>query len=396
MKRLGLPIVAASALLWVLAAAGTATATAARTPNGSPPLAFCTALLRFDAGWPQVNLDHPGQPFFSDGNNDGIADLLQVGRAKLPGLASGLEDLSTQAPSDLRGGIRALAADIHTLTTERAPTTAAESSREVKPTEQVASGVQRRLRSTGCLGKVTAANAAADQAEQGTSGSSGQGKTVAAVLVFLLVNLPLVRRVWRHSRRPALKADGSGFKGNLRRWEVDTVTGRVRNVERSTVILTTSGVHTDPGQFPRGSTVWTETEVLRLVLADGSQTDVPLVNFSAYPTKGDMVTVCSGRKRSRTMPFALLNHTTKGQTVQLQNLFTLREGGTARQVIMVFGLIFGGLVTAFIAVFGGALWLVAVWLGLMALFVVTSRREASIDVRPLWRRAQAELEKLPA
>jgi len=395
MKRSGFVIVAMGALLSVLAAAGPATATDARTPNSSN-LAFCTALLNFDTGWPQVNLDHPGQPFFNDGNNDGIADLLQVGRAKLPSLGSGLEVLATQAPSNLRSGLRTLAKDVQTLTKQHAPATAAQSSQEVQPVEQVASGVQRDLRGTGCLAKVTAANAAADQAEEGTSGSSGQGKTLAVVLVFLLVNLPLIWRVWRHRRRPAVKQDGSGFKGNLRRWRIDITTGKVLNVERSAVILTTSGAPIGPGGYPPGSTVWTETEVLRLGLADGRQTDVSLVNFSAYPTRGDMVTVCVGRKRSKRVAFALLNHTTRGQDVQLQNLFSLREGGTARQIIMVFGLIFGGLVTAFVAVFGGALWLIAVWLGLMVMFVVTSRREASIDMQPLWRRANAQREMLPA
>lgn len=395
MKRPGFLIVATGALLSVLAAAGPATAAAARTPNSSN-LAFCTALLNFDTGWPQVNLDHPGQPFFNDGNNDGIADLLQVGRAKLPSLGSGLEVLATQAPSNLRSGLRTLAKDVQTLAKERAPATAAQSSQEVKPVEQLASGVQRDLRGTGCLAKVKAANAAADQAEEGTSGSSGQGKTSAVVLVFLLVNLPLIRRVWRHSRRPAVKGDGSGFKGNLRRWKIDTTTGEVLNVQRDSVMSASASGPIGPGGYIPVTTVTTTTEVVRLRPADGPPKSVPLVNFSAYPTEGDVVTVCFGLKGSKRVPFALLNHTTRGQVVQLQNLFGFREGGTVRQIIMVFGLIFGGLVTALLAVFGGALWLIAVWLGLMVMFAVTSRREASIDMRPLWRRANAQRERLPA
>jgi hypothetical protein len=54
MKRRGFVTVATGALLSVLAGAGPAAATDARTPNNST-LAFCTALLNFDAGWPQIN-----------------------------------------------------------------------------------------------------------------------------------------------------------------------------------------------------------------------------------------------------------------------------------------------------------------------------------------------------
>jgi len=282
------------------------------------------------------------------------------------------------------------------LAKERAPATAAQSSQEVKPVEQVATGVQRDLRGTGCLAKVRAANAAADQAEEGVSGFSGQGKTSAVVLVFLLVNLPLILTVWRHRRRPAVKQDGSGFTGKLRRWRIDTTTGPVVDYQAHPVTRTIPGGPDGHGGYLPSRTVTTLTEVVRLDPADGPDRVAPLDNFSAYPTKGDVVTVCVARKRSKEVTFALLNHTTRKQDVQLQELFTITQGGTARQVIMVFGLIFGGLVTAFVAVFGGALWLIAVWLGLMVMFVVTIRREASIDTRPLWRRATAQREMLPA
>jgi hypothetical protein len=394
MQRSRFVIVATGALLSVLAVAAPATAADARTPN-SNTLPFCTALLSFDAGWPQVNLDHPGQPFFNDGNADGIADLLQIGRAKLPSLGSGLDTLATQAPSNLRSGLRTLATDVQKLAKERAPATAAQSSQEVKPVEQVASRLQRDLRGTGCLAKVTAANAAADQAEGGASGFSGQGNTSAVVLVFLLVNLPLILTVWRHRRRPAVKQDGSGFTGKLRRWKIDTTTGPVVDYQPHPVTRTIPGGPDGHGGYLPSRTVTTLTEVVRLDPADGPDRDPHLVNFEAYPTRGDMVTVCVARKRSKGVTFALLNHTTRKQDVQLQELFTVTEGGTARQVIMVFGLIFGGLVTAFVAVFGGALWLIAVWLGLVVMFVVTIRREASIDTRPLWRRANAQREMLP-
>src|SRR5579885_2506447 len=115
MLRRGFTVLATSALLSAVAAVGPANATGTRTPNNSGLLAFCTAVLKFDAAWPQVNLDYPGQPFFSDGNNDGIADLLQVGRAKLPSLGSGLEGLAAQASSTLRSGLHTLAADVQTL-----------------------------------------------------------------------------------------------------------------------------------------------------------------------------------------------------------------------------------------------------------------------------------------
>lgn len=388
-------IMAMGAMLSVAAAGPPAPAAAARTPNSDMP--FCAAVLSFSSEWPQINLDFPGQPFFSDGNNDGIADLLQVGHAKLPSLGSGLQVLAARAPANLKTGLSGLARDVQVLATQRAPLTAAQSRQEVKPVEQAASGVQRALKGEGCLAKVTAANAAADQAAEGTgSGSRGQGASVAILLVFLVVNLPLIWRLWRHARRPAVKGDGSGFKGNVRRWSIDTITGEVLHVDRSTRVLTSYGAPIGPAGYPPGSTVWSETEVVRLRVADGPPKTESLVNFEAYPNEGDLVTVCVAHSRSTRVPFALLNHTTKKQDVQLQSLFRLREGGTARQLIMVFSLIFGAIVTVVLAVFGGAPWVIALWLVLMVMFVVTSRREASIDVRPLWRRADEQLEMLPS
>jgi hypothetical protein len=388
-----------AAIVVLLAAAllvGPAVRAHAQAPWVGASQGFCTALLDFDTHWPQVNLDFAGQPFFNDGNNDGIADLLQIGHAKLPSLASGLDALAGEAPSDLQRGLRTMASDARTLAKQAAPTTASQSSREAKPIETVASGVQRDLKATNCLGRVTAANAAADAAADGSSATGDDGRTAAAVILFLLVNLPLIRRVWRHARKPAVNADGSRFKGNLRRWKTETTTGRVLNVQRESVTRAFAGGPVDAAGYVPVSSTTTTTETVRLGLADGSQRDVALVNFSAFPSGGDLVTICLGHKRSRVVAFAVLNHTTRSQIVQLQNLFSLREGGTVRQVLFVFGLIFGALATAFIAVFIGAPWLLAVWLVLVVLFVVGSRREASIDLKPLWRRASAEVEPLRA
>lgn len=391
MKGQGFVIVATGALLTTLAAAGPATA--ARTFNGSTPLAFCSALVNFDAQWPQIDLQFPDQPFFNDGNNDGIADMLQVGRAKLPSLGSGLEGLARQAPPALQSGLRTLGADVQALARERAPSTAAQSSREVLPVEQVASGVQHDLKATGCLAKVQAANTAADHAGESPAGSSGQDAALAVLLVFAVVNLPLIGRVWRHARRPATTRDGSRFKGNLRRWKIETLTGEVLHVDRTSEIHASYGAAAGPGGYiPIGSTIQRVTEVLRLDVVGGPPRDAHLVNFTAHPTPGDLVTVCYGRKRSKRVPFAVLNHTTKRQDLQLQNLFSLREGGTGRQVLMVWGIIFGALVNVFIAVFIGAWWVLGVWVALLVAFAVLSRREAAMDTRPLWRRADAERE----
>jgi hypothetical protein len=397
MLRPGFAVLATSALVSAVAAAGPANATRARTPNNSAPVAFCTAVLKFDAAWPQVNLDYPGQPFFSDGNNDGIADLLQVGRAKLPSLGSGLEGLAAQASPTLRSGLHTLAVDVQTLAKEPAPATAAQSRQEMRPVEKVAAGVQRDVKAAACPARVDAAAATADQAGPAPAVSSAaQGLAWVGLLVLLLLYYPLLRGVWRHLRRPAVTADGSRFKGSRRRWKIDTITGEVLGVDRSADVLTTYGGPLGPGgSLPPGSTVVTETKVVHL-LVDGHRKDESLVNFKAYPTEGDIVTVCVARKRSERVEFALLNHSTRSHGVQLQALWRLSEGGTARQTIMVFSVILSGLTTVFLAVFAGALLLLPVWLVLLAAYAVASRREASIDMRPLWRRAKAPTEKQAA
>jgi hypothetical protein len=370
------------------------------TSSSSATLSFCTAVLTFSDRWPQVNLDFPGQPFFNDGNADGIADLLQVGHARLPSLASDLEVLAGEAPSGLQNGLGAMASDAQALAKDPAPTSAAQSKQQVKTIEGVASVVQRDIKARNCLSKVKAANASAanstNQSGVDNSGSSDQGRTEAAVALFVLLNLPLIRRIWRHSRRPTLNKEGSGFNGNLRRWKVQTITGKVLNVQRHSVISTSAGGPLLPGGYIPINSITTTTETIRLALAGGGQTDVPLVNFSASPTIGDVVTIGVGRKRSRAIPFAVLNHTTGGEITRAQNLFSLREGGTVRQLIFLFGLIFSSLISMFIAVFFGAPWLIVVWFGLIVTFALVVRRGGSLDMQPLWRRAKAELEPLSA
>jgi hypothetical protein len=357
--------------------------------------AFCTAVFAFGVRWPQVNLDSPGQPFFSDGNNDGIADLLQVARGRLPTLASDLDALAGQAPPGLQGGLHAVAGDVKALVGQPAPATAEQSRQEVWPIERSAAAVQRDLRTIGCQAKA-AGTTPAGESDVPDSGSSEQGRTSIVVVLFVLLNLPLIRRVWRHLRRPALKNDGSRFSGNLRRWKIQTITGSVLNV-RTNSVTSTSGGHVSPdGLVTPRTTTTTTYETMRLALADGGQTDVTLVNFMASPSVGDLVTVCVGRKRSKALEFALLNHTTGQEIVEDQNLFSLREGGAVRQTIFVLGLIFGSLLSMVIAVFGDAPWLIAVWLGLMIAFVFGSRRGGSIDMQPLWRRASTETQPLRA
>lgn len=130
----------------------------AETPTTSgATLRFCTDLLAFDIRWPTVNLDYPRVPFFNDGNNDGIADVLQVGRASLPSIASDLEVLANEAPSNLENGVRTIAADIQALANEPAPANAAQSRQEVEPVERVASVVQPGVKAENCVEMVQGA-----------------------------------------------------------------------------------------------------------------------------------------------------------------------------------------------------------------------------------------------
>ena len=368
----------------------------ARSGGATP--AFCTAVLAFDVRWPQINLDFPGQPLFNDGNNDGIADLLQVGHAKLPSLASDLAVLASEAPSDFQSGLRTLATDAQTLANEPASATAAQSTQEVGPIERAASVVQRSLKTQDCRAKVkdlsSAAASSTNQSGTDSLGSSRQGVMFLAVAFFLLLNFPLIRRVWRHRRRSTLNNEGTRFIGNLRRWKIQTTKGRVLNVQRQS-IKSTSRTY-EPDGHVSVKTTTTVRETIRLGLSDGSQTDMTLVNFLASPTIGDVVTTCVAHKRSRAVTFALLNHVTDASVVRAQNLYSLRGGGTIRQTIFFLGLIFGSLISIVVAVFSGASWLLTVWIGLIIIFALESRRGASTDLLPLWRRANAEVEPLRA
>jgi hypothetical protein len=106
--------------------------------------------------------------------------------------------------------------------------------------------------------------------------------------------------------------------------------------------------------------------------------------------------VCLGSKKSRQTSFALLNHTTRQSKVQVQNLFSLREGGSLRQTLFVLGLLFGVIVSIFVAVFGGAPWLLPIWFLLLIAFAVEARRGKNVDIQPLWNRASAEAQPLLA
>jgi hypothetical protein len=374
--------------------AGIPLASAQPLASGGGSSAFCSDVHSFDVAWPQVNLDVPHQPFFSDGNNDGIADFLQLHHAELPQLGSQLAILASYASSaELRTRMGTMASDAGALAKEPAPVTAAQSSQEAAPIERVAAAVQPTLKAKCPLPKnLYAASAnSTGQTAGDTSGSSDQGKTAAVVAVFLLLNLPIIRRIWRYRQAPHLRADGSGFAGNLRRWKVETITGQVLNVERESVI--TGGGHSANGGFLRVTT--TVYETIRLALGDGRQRDVQLTNFMASPHKGDVLTVCVGRKGSRSTTFAVLNHTTGQQTVHPQNVFGFREGGTWRQLIFLMGLIFGSLISMFIAVFGGAPWLIVVWFALLLTFGLLARRSGRIsDMQPLWNRSRAEASPL--
>jgi len=307
--------------------------------------------------------------------------------AKLPTLASDIQVLANEAPSHLQKTLRTIDADVQTLVNEPVPTTRAQSSQEVAPIEQAAPGLQRGLKALDCQVKDQSVDA-------GNSGSTTGARSLWVVLLFGLLNLPLIRRVWRFRRKPALTSDGSRFKGSLRRWRVQALTGQVLNVQRGSVTRTYAGEPDVAGGYRPITSVTSTRETIRLALVDGGQTDVSLVDSLATPTKGDFLTVGIAQKRSRSVNFAVLNHTTHRQLVRPDSLLSLGEKGCLRQTTSILGLIFGGLITTFLAVFGGAEWLFAIYLGLIALYAVLTRRVGRMDVQPLWRRGAAELQTL--
>lgn len=375
-----------------------------------PDSAFCSSVLALQFSGVIVNLDSPGVPFFNDGNADGIADALQVAdqRNNLPQLASGIDALTADAPDDLKEPLSLLGSEIASVAGQPAPTSAAESQALAAPIESLAAQVQPTLAS--CHDDAPTSSEAYDpyaEAEAEAERRLAQQATtlligsIIGVALCALAILPLILATVRLARPIVVNEAGSHFEGSLRRWQVQTITGIVADTSQYTTTTQTSQAGPS-GQF-NVSSFTTVNERLRLVLADGSATDVSLTNFRAFPVVGDTVSVCIARKGSIARTFSLLNHTTAQSTTAPTEIFRLRAGGDASQTFWIFlavgAVVFTGTVgVLLVGLFLNPLGLLfaVASVALLITLVVLARRGGDFDMGPLWRRGEVEARQLPA
>jgi len=184
--------------------------------NSAASSAFCAAVSDFDVRWPQVNLDFPGRPFFSDGNNDGIADLRQLAPGRLPSLASDLDALAGEAPFGVQGGLRTLAGDVKALAGQSAPATAEQSRHEVGPVERSAAVLQHDLRTTcGSPDPFTATPADDSAGPESGSGETQWSTAIAVTIIAAILMLPLFYQVIKVMLPLKISADTARLKERL-------------------------------------------------------------------------------------------------------------------------------------------------------------------------------------
>ena len=131
-------------------------------------------------------------------------------------------------------------------------------------------------------------------------------------VILLLVNIPICIRAISALVNP-LQVDPSGarFAGRYRRWQVDTLTGRVAGANTYTTTTTRTTYDGDYGR--RVSTSSNVHNSLLLVDAAGQQHSMTLTNFSVQVWDGQIVTVCRAVKGRKNIIFAVLNHSTNRQ-----------------------------------------------------------------------------------
>jgi len=101
----------------------------------------------------------------------------------------------------------------------------------------------------------------------------------------------------------------------------------------------------------RAPVITDQHETLTLSTASGQVTQVRVVNYNVSPPKGHVVSVWNARKGSRCFTIAVLNHTTRQQLVNEQQIYSIMQ---PRQIPFVIYIVFTTIPVAFFSVFGGA------------------------------------------
>jgi hypothetical protein len=132
-------------------------------------------------------------------------------------------------------------------------------------------------------------------------------------LIVVLLNIPICIRAISALVNP-LQVDPSGarFANRYRRWQVNTVTGRVAGANTYTTTSTRTTYDGDGGRRVQVSS--TVHNSLLLVDAAGQQHSMTLTNFAVEAWDGQIVTVCSAVRGRKNIYFAVLNHSTNRQS----------------------------------------------------------------------------------
>jgi len=231
-----------------------------------------------------------------------------------------------------------------------------------------------------------------------TTGSTTSGAAIAIGVTFLalLLCLPLIGYViwiWRPLR---VNSTATGLR---RGWPLGHVTGEVVDSLRHTEITSTTEYGVIPGNPYLGATTVTTDvfDTLNLRLADGRYTTVQVVNFNVSAFPHQIVSFWTAYKSHSVFTFAVLNHTTRQQNVNDQQVFKIMLSPKLQIVFVLYliGLVFP---IAFFSVFGGHGVPFLLWFVLVILFVIgqrkVRRRFGTKEMATVWRVSQAEAQQM--
>lgn len=398
---------AAAVMIFMLGAGALGGVEAARADpapaNPAASSAFCAAVSDFDVRWPQVNLDFPGQPFFNDGNNDGIADLLQVAPGRLPSLASDLDALAGQAPSGVQGGLHTLAGDVKALAGRSAPATAEQSRHEVGPVERSATVLQRDLRTTcGSPDPFTATPADGSAGPESGSGKTQWSTAIAVTIIAAILMLPLIYQVLKVMRPLKISTDAARLKiGLLRGFNLRHITGTVEDAHSRDVVTGGSALFDVNTGMVVGRVQWTTTQYENIYIrrADHQVKAVNIVNYNFRPPLGHVVSIWNAHRGDTYFTIAAINHTTRQEYFNDVQLYEVMKSQRS-QILFVLYICFMVIPVGILSVFGGMGLPAILFFVLLILYVMglrkTQRGFKGRGLNPIRNVSSREASQVPA
>src|SRR5215472_11741006 len=157
------------------------------------------------------------------------------------------------------------------------------------------------------------------------------GMTFFSVVILL----PLIWRVIAIRRPLKVATGGMSFESPYRRWKLTHVTGTVLASSTVPVTYGSGGIYggSASGNVTGTMRIYTDVhETMRLRTSDGTETDVEVVNYGVTAQAGDVVSVWNAHKGVRQFTVAALNHTTRSQMLNQQDIFSILQ---PRQTLFV-------------------------------------------------------------